>query len=83
MHKILIASFAIGVGDVGGIYLLQHFGMLITSSSLLAWALAGLILWIATFAFGLHRWGARTLWSLIGLPLVLFPFSVLVMGAGL
>ena len=33
-----------------------------------------LILWVAVFGLGLYRWGVRSLWSLLGLPLVLFPF---------
>jgi hypothetical protein len=70
------------IADVGGIYLLQHFGLLNEPSTLQAWAFAGLILWVAAVGFGLYRWGARALWSLTGLPLVVFPWAVIVIGAG-
>jgi hypothetical protein len=83
MYKFLIASVAIGVTDIGGIYLLQHFGLLLSSSGLAAWASVGLILWVAAVWFGVYRWGARGLWGLIGLPLVLLPLAAIVVAAGM
>ena len=83
VYKVVIASLAIGITDAGGIYPLQHLGLLLQPSSLEAWACAGLILWVAAVGTGLYRCGIRALWSLIGLPLVLFPFVVIVVGAGM
>jgi hypothetical protein len=83
MKRIVIASVAIGVVDAGGIHLFQHFSLLRTASSLESWALTGLALWASVFGFGLYRWGARSLWSLVGLPLVLFPLAVIIAGAGM
>ena len=83
MNRAVISSIAIGVSDVGGIYLLQHFGLLITPNGLAAWASAGFVLWAAAFGFGLYRWGVRSFWSLLGLPLVLAPFAAIIVAAGI
>jgi hypothetical protein len=83
MYWIVIISVAIGVVDVGGIFLLQHFGLLNEPSSLDAWAFMGAVLWVGAAGFGLYRWGIRSLWSLLGLPLVLFPVAVIGISAGM
>ena len=83
MNRFLIASIAICVLDVGAIHPLQHFGLLQSPSSLAAWASAALILWIVAVGLGVYRVGARGLWALIGLPLVLLPFAAIVIAAGI
>ena len=80
MRLLIITSILIGVVDYVGLQLLP---ITLNDSIGLAWMFTALILWVAVFGFGLYRWGVRSLWSLLGLPLVLFPFALIVIGAGM
>lgn len=79
MRGLLVASIVIGAVDYGGLVL---WAAKFSYSTVLIWCLTALILWIAVFGFGLYRWGLRFLWSLLGLPLVLLPLPVLIVGSG-
>lgn len=75
---LVIIAILIGVVDCVGLYA----EWVSTHSALEAWAFTHMALWVAVVGFGLYRFGPRSLWSLFGLPLVLFPYAVMIMGAG-
>jgi hypothetical protein len=74
-----IASIAIGIADNSAFFVFQ-IGLL--NDAGLHWMLGVLFLWMALFAVGILVLGVRSLWLLLGLPLVLLPFAFAVYAAG-
>jgi hypothetical protein len=73
------ASIAIGIADNSAFFLFQ-IGPLSNAGGY--WMLGALLLWVALFLIGIVLLGTRSLWLLLGLPLVLLPIALAVYGAG-
>jgi len=73
------ASIAIGIADNAAFFL---FRMVLLSNAGEYWMVGALLLWVAVFLVGIVLLGTRSLWLLLGLPLVLLPFGLAVLGAG-
>jgi hypothetical protein len=74
---LLAASIAIGVADNSAFFCFQ----IGTGDLGYHVMVAALLLWIALFGIGIHSLRIRSLWLLLGLPLVLFPFALAIIGA--
>jgi hypothetical protein len=73
---LLAGSIGIGVLDISAFRLFPT-GLL--SDGGVHWMLGALLSWIALFLVGMSLLGVRSLWLLIGLPLV---FALFALGAG-
>ena len=76
---LLAASIAIGIVDNSAFFLFQ-IGLL--SDAGIWWMSGALLLWIALLVAAVLLLGIRSLWFLVGLPLVLIPFWLAILVAG-
>lgn len=79
VYLFLLASFAIGMIELS-IFFYFQIGLL--SAAGLIWMKAALLYWIALFCAAFYFLRFRALWLLLGLPLVLLPLVMAVIGAG-
>jgi hypothetical protein len=76
---LLAAAIAIGIAD-NSAFLFFNIGLL--SDAGIHWMQGALFSWIALFVAGIMLLRVRSLWLLLGLPLVLLPFALAGYAAG-
>jgi hypothetical protein len=77
-YLLLAASLAIGAIDNSAFFVYQ-LGTLTDTG--FHWMTGALLSWMVLFFFAVGLVGVRSLWLLLGLPLVLLPFALAVVGA--
>jgi hypothetical protein len=79
IFALLAASIAIGIADNSAFFFF-HMGLLSDAGAY--WMLGALFSWMALFVAGMMLLRFRSLWLLLGLPLVLVPFALATYAAG-
>lgn len=78
-YPLLAASIAIGAID-NSVFFVYQVGLLTDTGIHLM--MGALLSWMVLFFFAVGLLRVRSLWLLLGLPFVLLPFALAVIGAG-